>query len=641
MKKETTGVSGAARIYQMTRADLTRAEKHGKRLDVTGRSRAINNDPPVTTTGLELNALFGTHIAGAFVPKAHSKAMHVLIQFPTDLVDGNDADGMLHHARGFTRRVFGEEAIFADRVDRDEKSRHVVDLFVAPRYIKTTKHQSKVAVSMTHHLKALAEEYGEKTGPHGCARALQTALFEYLRDEMGLEGVVRGSPKAVPGPDWKSSEQQRSEELDDRAAKVQAQGEQVERDQAAASADRADAAATRSAVDAHARSITDDRRALDQDREALDRRSAELARRERQVRETEDSLRAARAELQRQQDDVTTASAAATRATEIARNEAIAATKALVAAEADRDSAMRLVKQAESDRAAIAIERGWREGELALLMRASDDANGLHLRPVDTGIAMNEVAMNDAERATFRRPWPAPVRLLALKLAKALEQVRGMARRFREREERLNADEAAMRRQEQANARMLEEGRAAQRAEHDQALAALKVRRDAAAVAATEAERRASAAETRMTTAIRKEEAATTIVAEQEHWAKAVDMIGRYPSLLLHDDDGSFRLDQRPERTGRLPDWLVTTFRKPAPAWATVAIRRLHQLEIATERVETRERQAAHHLELLQDIVATAGSALQPAQQAVVDQADRLVRRVRAGLYPGDRGQSM
>jgi hypothetical protein len=200
MKNATTGVAGAARIYQMNRADLVHAEKHGKRLDATGKSRAVNDALPVTSTGLEVKALFEAHIEGAFVPKAHSKAMHVLIQFPKELVDGNDAELMLRHARAFTRRVFGDDAIFADRVDRDEKSQHVVDVFVAPKYIKKTKHQAKVAVSMTHHLKALAVEYGQQTGPHGCARALQDALFEYLRDDMGLTDVTRGTPKQVKQP---------------------------------------------------------------------------------------------------------------------------------------------------------------------------------------------------------------------------------------------------------------------------------------------------------------------------------------------------------------------------------------------------------------------------------------------------------
>lgn len=222
MKNEVAGVAGAARIKNVDRAGLARAEKHGKRLDETGKSRAVNDEPPVTTTGLDLRTLFDRHIEGAFVPKAKSSAMHLLIQFPVDLVDGADAEYMLHHARAFAERVFGGEAIFADRVDRDETSQRVVDLFLAPRYMKTTKRESKPAVSTTHHLKLLAAKHGEKPLPFGYGRALQTALFEYMRDEMKLDGVERGKAKVVAGQDWKSAEQQRAEELDGLTARAQA-----------------------------------------------------------------------------------------------------------------------------------------------------------------------------------------------------------------------------------------------------------------------------------------------------------------------------------------------------------------------------------------------------------------------------------
>lgn len=634
MKKQVSGVAGAARIKNVDRAGLARAEKHGKRLDKTGKARAISDVPPVTTTGLDLQALYEKHVKGAFVPKAKSSAMHLLIQFPTDLVDGADADYMLRHARGFAERVFGDKSIFADRVDRDEQSQRVVDLFLAPRYMKTTKHESKPATSTTYHLKLLADAHGEKPLPFGYGRALQTAFFEYMRDVMQLEGVERGKAKAVPGQDWKSAEQQRAEELDELTVQARAGREQAERDKAVARADREAAAATRAQVDSEVLK-------LERDRAALDSRDAELARRERQVQAADDALRTARAELQRQQDDLTIASAAAVQATAIARDEAVAAAKARTGAEAHRDAAARLVAQAEADSAAIEGERTRREAELALLMRASDDRHGLNLRPVDTGIMMDEDAMTEPERMTYRRQWPMPVRVLALTLAKALEQVRELARRFREREDRLKADEAAVKRQKQTNALELEQRRSAQRVEHEQALTALKVREDEVTASAADAERRVAAADTQMKTAVEKEKTAASAASMQEHWAKAVDMIGRYPSIILHNDDGNFQLDSRPERTGRLPDWLVTTLQQPAPAWAAAAIRRFHQFDIAIEQVEARERDAAHHLEQLRDMIDSVGPVLQPTQQKVVEQATELVRRVGPVLDRKDQGPGM
>lgn len=641
MKNEVAGVAGAARINQMTKADLTRAEQHGKRLDVTGKSRAISDAVPVTTTGLELNALFEKHVEGAFVPRAHSKAMHVLIQFPKDLVDGEDAEGMLNHARAFTRRVFGNDAIFADRVDRDEKSRHVVDLFVAPKYIKKTKHQQKVAVSMTHHLKALAKEYGQPTGPHGCARALQDALFEYLRDEMALAGVMRGSPKQVPGPDWKSAEHQRVEELAELSAQTKAEREQVGRDQATAQSDREAAAAERLRAETEAQALADSRRALDFDREALGRREADVARRERQTKDAHDAVRAAHLEIDRQKAELAVASTVAARATEIAREEAIAATKTRVAAEADRAAAAQMVLQGRDQLVVIADERSRREAELALLMRAADDDEGLDLRAVGSSITMNERAMSTAERATFRRPWPNTIRALATKLAEALERVRNLTRRLREREERVATREAAVLVIERSKVREWEERGAAQRAEHEDALATLAIREAAVRAREAEAERRLVAADARIAAAIKAQDAANNAASDHSNWARAVELIGRYPSLLIHDDEGGFRLDRRPGRTGRLPEWLVATLEQPAPPWAKAAITGLHRLDVMTENVEVREREAASCVERLQGLIATAGPVLHPVQQAVIEQANSAIRQVLPVRQRRDEGQAM
>lgn len=152
-KSPNAGLSGAVRVQQLKLSDLTMAEKHGKRLDATSRARRISRDAPLTTTGLDLRKLHRHHLDKVYVPKAKSKAMHVIIQFPKDLVDGEAAALMLRHARAFVEDVFGPDSIFADRVDRDERGQHIVDVFVAPKYTKITKHQQKTAVTMSRHLK--------------------------------------------------------------------------------------------------------------------------------------------------------------------------------------------------------------------------------------------------------------------------------------------------------------------------------------------------------------------------------------------------------------------------------------------------------------------------------------------------------
>lgn len=637
MKKDTAGVAGAARIDQLSMAELTHAELHGKRLDKTSKSRAINNEPPLTTTGLDLKTLYHVHVAGAFIPKSRAKAMQVVIQFPKDLVNGDDAALMLQHGRTFLEGVFGTDAIFADRVDRDEQSRHVVDFFIAPKYVKKTKHQEKVAVTMSRHQKELAEKYNCPPTPIGTGRALQDALFEYLRDQMHLSGVKRGEPKLIPGPDWKSAEQLRSEELDDLATQVQERAAQVGRDQTEAHARRADAEAAHIAADAIAQSVADDRHALDRDREAHRRRQAELARRERQLREAEDVVRVARSELQRRQDNLTVTQRLIDRATEIARERTIAMMEASASAEADRIAAAKSTALADADRAAIADERVQREAELALLMKASDDAHGLNLRLSASHITLNEEAMDQTERSTYRRVWPAPVRALAVRLATALERVRELTRALLAREARISAKELAV----SVRERELEERQTTQRADLEKALAALTVREDAATLNAHNAERRAAMADARMSAAMSKENDAVEALAVHENWAKAIEIIGKYPSILIHDSDGGFRLDRRPERTGKLPEWLAATLEKPAPAWAQTAIKGLHQRERATERLEARERLAASHLEQLQDMIAAAGPALQPAQRQIAERANNILRRVGPVIHLQDDGHAM
>lgn len=230
-KSKVAGVAGAVRIQPLTFAELAKQELHGKRLDTTSMARRINEVPPVTSTGLDLRALYDAHVEGAFVPKAHTKVMQVLIQFPKDLVDLDDADGLLWHAKEFGKRIWGDEAIFADRYDLDEKSKGVVDLFVAPRYIKTTKRnrEGRPAISMTRHNKLLAEKHGrDPTKVWDVGKSLQDELHEYLRDVMSLEGVERGSPKLFAGSDWKSAEQLREEELATMKLELETQGAAVE-----------------------------------------------------------------------------------------------------------------------------------------------------------------------------------------------------------------------------------------------------------------------------------------------------------------------------------------------------------------------------------------------------------------------------
>lgn len=211
-KSKVSGFAGSARISRLSGPALAATEKHGKRTDLKGPARAVVAVPPVTSTGLDLADLHEAHIEGAAVHKSKTKALHMLVQFPTELVDGENPDLMLKLARKFATSVFGDAAIFGDRIDRDEKSRHVVDLFLAPKYEKKTKHTSKLAISTTKHLKDLAARYDRAPTLRGQGQALQDAFADFLRAE-GYTGVMRGQPKKLPGNDRREPEELEAERL--------------------------------------------------------------------------------------------------------------------------------------------------------------------------------------------------------------------------------------------------------------------------------------------------------------------------------------------------------------------------------------------------------------------------------------------
>lgn len=222
-----SGISGSVRIQRLSGVALAAAEAHGKRLDRNGQARAIyENAPPLTTSGLDLRRLHAAHVEGAAKRKGAPEALHMVLQFPTELVNGEDAGAMLTHANLFAQSIFGAEASFADRVDRDEKGRHVVDLFLAPKYQKLTKRGSKLALSTSKHLKELAATRNKAPNLRGQGQALQDAWFEYLRDRMQLH-VRRGVAKKLPGEDWQTPEELELERLREMQSGIRAKNQRL------------------------------------------------------------------------------------------------------------------------------------------------------------------------------------------------------------------------------------------------------------------------------------------------------------------------------------------------------------------------------------------------------------------------------
>lgn len=199
------GRTGAIRQQALKKADFNAAERHGKRLDVMGPARRVRDDPPLVYGSLDLADALEKHMAGV-QQQGETEAIHMLVQYPTDLKFGVDPDktkrAMLNHAVKFANKYHGGDAVFAARYDRDEEGQHTVDVFLMPRYDFTYKDgrtAKRAAVSKFSKQQARARsadliEPGEKLHPESPimqGRALQAAWHEYLRDDCRLGDFVQ------------------------------------------------------------------------------------------------------------------------------------------------------------------------------------------------------------------------------------------------------------------------------------------------------------------------------------------------------------------------------------------------------------------------------------------------------------------
>lgn len=186
------GLVGAVRGRSLRMENLAAAEKHGKREDHSGPARQVRDADPLVNGTLDLRDALAVHMRGV---KTQGKmaCLHCIVQFPTKLIDGTDPERqqwMLDHATWFVNEYYGGDAVFAARLDRDEKGRHTVDVFAMPKYdylYKDGRTAKKASISKFSRQRA-EERFGKgKNHPRYQGRALQDAWFEYMRNEMRLD----------------------------------------------------------------------------------------------------------------------------------------------------------------------------------------------------------------------------------------------------------------------------------------------------------------------------------------------------------------------------------------------------------------------------------------------------------------------
>jgi hypothetical protein len=198
--KKNGGMSGAIRQKALKWPDLTKMEAHGKREDESSQRRRVRAAEPLVVGGLDLRDLRAEWMGGV-KQQGNTAALHALVQYPTSLIDGTARDQqatMLKHAVHFMNEFHGGDAVFAARLDRDEKGRHTVDVFMMPRHdfrYKDGRIQKRAAVSK--HTKAEAQRRYGKQDRRAQGSALQDAWFEYMRDEMRLDVLPPEKKKAT------------------------------------------------------------------------------------------------------------------------------------------------------------------------------------------------------------------------------------------------------------------------------------------------------------------------------------------------------------------------------------------------------------------------------------------------------------
>ena len=186
------GKAGAIRVENLDATDLANAERHGKREDASGARRSIKEADPLVFRGLDIVERCEAHRKGR-KQQGKTKAMHALIQFPADLIPDSieEQKRMTIRAVDFVNQFYGGDAVFAARYDRDEKGSHKVDVFFLPRWqFKYKDGRTQDRCGIGQYAKKEAKARFGKVDRRACGSALQDALFEYLRDDMKVQGVM-------------------------------------------------------------------------------------------------------------------------------------------------------------------------------------------------------------------------------------------------------------------------------------------------------------------------------------------------------------------------------------------------------------------------------------------------------------------
>ena len=202
------------RVGGAGRQTLDAAEQHGKRLDASSRRRQVAKVAPLVIGGIDLQDLYAKHTAGCRMDKrTKSPVMHAIVQWPTGLAVTEQTErAMITHAHKFLNDLLGGEAVFAARLDRDERGKHVVDVFCSPvvtksdgsRWVQTGKHLKTLCERHRAEIERRHDKITDITSPRCQGIALQSEWRNYV-EGLGLKLEAKRE-KNHGANDWKTPE---------------------------------------------------------------------------------------------------------------------------------------------------------------------------------------------------------------------------------------------------------------------------------------------------------------------------------------------------------------------------------------------------------------------------------------------------
>jgi FixJ family two-component response regulator len=285
------------------------------------------------------------------------------------------------------------------------------------------------------------------------------------------------------------------------------------------------------------------------------------------------------AEIARKEAKLATELAAAAEARKQAEADAVGAAENRRASAAVMETAQSELARAQAERKQLERDRDREATQLALLVRAANDDNGLDLRPSGDGFSMAKSRMTQPEKAAFESPWSATMHTIGRKVAEALEQVRRALLRLADKEARLERGRQEHERSAAAHREAV--------SNHQNAVRDLNARIANFNEKEKQIEERLAKASETVRFAEGKEREAAAAMRLQQHWLTVIAATASEPHKITIQENGQVAV--APQMMASLSDLVRSDLRKDAPDWVKNVVKQREALAQAKGQAEAAE----------------------------------------------------